>query len=366
MKNWKTVFGVLVSVGLYAATAFSGESAEPNVTVVSASGSVKLRTAELTTPEQWPLAAAMLKEQPQLDAVLVRYPNARYTGIVASQDAPLDVLFIDSDGQVRGILETLDDNFFHGFEKPVIAMLCLRAGAVARHKMARGNLVLLGTGAFAATAPGSAKETLANLKDAESRLRKAAARNSRSALELGALYLEQRDFEKAKRVFSEQVAKKGDASSRIGLAMALSGMGEVERSIQMLIDVVQSDDSNEEAYLNLARIFRYVRKVDAIVAVLAAGVSAHPELLSLRLELAKLYLENGKLNVAAQILDAGIFNAGAVDKAKLARVRGDVYLREGALSDAAASYAAYLDVFPSAPHAAELRLFIARHRKGDE
>lgn len=341
------------------------QSQSPRIKIVSATGTVDIDVQLMSIPEQWAVApqALMSLGTNGPEGVLVKYPFARHVGFVANRSVPMDVLFVTEDGQVRGFFENVTDSEYHGFDKPVIAVIFVHGGVVKKNSIQRGNLVVSQGFSLAPTVNSSLAVQDDFRSGVEKKMKRSAEKSVRVSAELGAFYLEQRAYQKAQAVYRKWLSiDPNNTVSQIGLAMALSGMGEVDKAIEKLGEVISRDGTNEDAYFHLARIFRHVKKVDAIIAILASGVASHPEMIGIRLELARLYIELGNLPNAASILNSAP-TTNQKDSARIARVRGDIHLRNGDMAGAAAAYRIYLAMFPSAPHASELRLFISRHHE---
>lgn len=340
------------------------------VKVITAQGANTFNVQLALTPEQWEKAPILRGEKGGKKNAwgnIAKYPYPRYVGFNHQLgQASVDVLFLNVEGQVVGVFENIGDGGFHGYAKEAIAVFYLPAGAVQEYGISKGNLLIPGGFGFAPTVQMPKQKDADGKRKLEKELIGEAKSRLCSKLELGEFYLETKAYDLAVKIYQRALKDTPvDLSAQMGLAIAFAGAGKVEQAIEQFVKVIETDGTKVEAYLHLALIFRYAKKVTAIFTVLANGIARYPKLLPLRLELAKLYIQAGKNKDAKLLLD----KAPIIDKtqeAKIARIKGDILLREGEMSQASAQYVKYLTVYPSAPHAAELRLFIARHQESQK
>ncbi|MBN2715668.1 MAG: hypothetical protein JXX14_07415 [Deltaproteobacteria bacterium] len=338
-------------------------AAEYTMTLVSAGGKVDVTVDVWTAPERWDSLSLPEQRGDVQTGRLVVFSGERYFWFRGNVTAPMDVLYLNTGRQVIGILENVTESSLRGICEPALAVLLLPGGFVARHQLAGGNLLVSEAFPLLVQTETTDKQRQAQLKVMLQKLSRAANVNAAAANDLGACYLSHRMFSQARLLYQRRSRlESGSPASKVGIALAAAGEGQLDEAMQLLLDVIASDSAYVDAYLHLARIFQRLNKGDAVAATLASGVSKHPELLALRLELARLYIRNGIPAQGVALLESAP-KGSLADAATVSRVMGDAYLRQGDAAKAAAAYLHYLDVFPYAPHGAELRLFIARHRR---
>ena len=360
---------VLYIVGLFALVPSMAAANVTEITIITAKAPVNLKVEWWTAPEKWDDLTLTKDEELGNSGRLIVMPGERYFWFHGVSGRARDVLYVDANRQVVGILENVNDNGLHGVCEPSLAVVLLPAGFVEQHGIGKGNLIVSEKEPLRLHTMTSDRQLRTELSVMLKRLSRSASTNSRSTQELGECYLSHRMYTDAVMLFERAIRKGSDVKvSRIGLAVALAGTGKYETAMNALISVIEEDSTNVDAYLHLARLFQKVKKIDAVVATLANGVKQHPELLTLRLELAKLCVRIGMLDDAASVLhDAPLSSSKdpAADAAAISRVTGDIHLRRGEMTMAAKAYQHFLKVYPNAPHGAELRLFISRHAGGE-
>ena len=333
--------------------------ARGHIDIVTAGAVASVDVWVWTTPENWVYPDISTPVKEAAAAGIAIFPSERYYWFEGNPEAPMDVLYLNGERQVIGILERVSGGI-HGVCIPAQAVVFLPAGMVAQYHMRQGNLVVSPDDSITILPKPTTEDPAKALGSMIHRLKRSARLYEKAGVELGECYLENRMYGDAISLFEKQLQKKARTDAKVGLALALAGAGRLDESVQQLAAVIDSDDDSQEAYLHLTGIFRRMNNLEGTVTVLKAGLQKHPERLELRLELAKVYLQIGNLPAAAVVLENAP-NTSVPDGAMISRVMGDVYLRQGRMVEAATAYQRYLAVYSSAPHAAELRLFIARH-----
>lgn len=333
--------------------------ARGHIEIVTAGAVAPMDVWVWTTPEQWVFPDIPPAPTAAAAAGIAIFSSERYYWFEGNPESPMDVLYLNGERQVIGVLERVSSGI-HGVCTPAQAVVFLPAGTVAQYQMRQGNLVVSPDDSVTVLPKPATEDPRKALGAMIYRLKRSARRYEKVGLELGECYLENRMYGDAISLFEKQLQKKVSTDAKVGLALGLAGAGRLEESVQQLAEVIDSDDDSPEAYLHLTGIFKRMNNLEGTVTVLQAGLQKHPERLELRLELAKVFLQIGKLSAAATELENAP-NTSAKDGAMISRVMGDVYLRQGRMVEAATAYQRYLAVYSSAPHAAELRLFIARH-----
>ncbi|MBN2530224.1 MAG: tetratricopeptide repeat protein [Deltaproteobacteria bacterium] len=351
---------------LYASAVVAAADDAKRITIVTADAALQQNALLWTTPEQWNTPVLPGGTDSDDWVGVAKFSGERYYWFKGSADVQMDVLYVDANRQVVGMLEQVEDTSVHGVCKPVLAVLFLKGGSIRRHGFQTGNLVVPEHWDLEVQTATDEKELTLQLGTMKTKMARFATGSVDAHLELGECFLAQREYTHAQSayeaVLQQALTIQDKTDVMIGLAKTLAGMGKVDEAIKMFAAVIEKDSRNVTAYLHLARIFRSVKKVEGIVATLATGIERHPELIALRMELAQLYIQTNQVEKAMGLLNEAPSKTKK-ERAQLSRVMGDAHLRRGDMAAAAESYALYLRFHPSAPHAAELRLFIARHRK---
>jgi tetratricopeptide (TPR) repeat protein len=278
----------------------------------------------------------------------------------------VDALALSADGQVLAAYRNLTGDGPRAHATKVNAIVFARSGSDALKKVEEGHLVLCRGFSLTPTDKEAPDRRAMASRRARvvSQLLSGGPADGAALGDAGAMYLAADDFAAAERSYRRALRTGRQAHWLTGLALAQAGAGDVEQALVTFSEVLDTWPDYLPAYRHLERLLRLLDKPALIVSMYRNGMARRPDLLALRLDLARFYLSAGQPETAAALLDDA--PSDPISMAHTARLRADIALRTGDPKKAAAFCRQYLDAFPNAPRAAELRLFIARHRNAAE
>jgi len=364
-KPSQTPLAVIVAALLAPALTARAET-ETGVTVVTAVEAAAFDVRLLDTPEAWArLETEAAKLQGGLGLCLV-YPTPRYPVLTLGEAGTgLDVLLVDETHHVTEVVERPSPKTAVAAVEPVVAVLLLPSSATASRDFAIGNLVVPNGFRLQSVVAKEDRESLkrASFAKALEKMSRAARRGDpQTLLNLARLELAGKDPGAAARTLRRIPEAQRTARALLVAAEISRAQRRQDEALGTLRQALAkaSDDPNvlHETVRALVAMGRPREAVDLLSRLSAADATAA----ALRIELAELYMASSSFGEAERVL-ADFESHDAKSRARVNRLLGDVHLRRGEMAAAAACYAVFLEVFPIAPHASELRAFVARHRK---
>ncbi len=160
---------------------------------------------------------------------------------------------------------------------------------------------------------------------------------------LGRWMLAQRDFEAAKSLAEEtiELAKDNDDAHRL-LGHALLNLGEPEAAINSFTTAIGLNPNEPEYYMALARTHIVAGDREAAQDTIAAGYEINPGHLQTALLFAQVKVNSGDIEAAQQIADE--LEKAHPDNSMPLALQGELLLRSGKASDAAAKYEQALEI----------------------
>jgi len=330
--------------------------------IVTPEKTIELSVRFARTPEEWDRGLQdipVLKENESMGFLFPR--EGIYTFTPKGVRFPIDILLINKSGRIIHIFEELSGDRYYAYPLPVLAALETSGGFAASHGIMTGNHVQFREMDFVPREP--ARDRGPDIETAVGRL-KTNIRNYPddpvSKEQLGTFYLGVGEDEKAEMIFQDLLKEKETPERLNWLGMARANRRQWQEAEQLFQRARDMDPYYHESYKNLIRLYRFQQNLAGVTAQLAGAVERHPDLLEIRLDLARIYLETGEIAAARTVLLSAPEPSDS--RAMLARVMGDVYLRLGDHSRAADEYLMYLQQCPYDLHAADLRAFITVHK----
>ena len=160
---------------------------------------------------------------------------------------------------------------------------------------------------------------------------------------LGRWMLAQRDFEAAKGLAEEtiELAKDNDDAHRL-LGHALLNLGEPEAAVSSFTTAIGLNPNDPEYYMALARAHIVAGDREAAQDTIASGYEGNPGHLQTGLLLAQVKVNSGDIEAAQQIADE--LEKAHPDSSTQLALQGELLLRSGKASEAAAKYEQALEI----------------------
>ena len=333
------------------------------ITAVTPSHSRDMAAHVFRTPEEWQRGAGVLVDIPEDEAVVLLFPTARWFVFSAGRlPFAVDALALSADGQVLAAVRHLTGDGLRAHATPVNAIVFARSGSDVLQGMEEGHLVLARGFSLKPTDrdPADHRSMASRRARAVAQLLSGNRSDGAAPADAGAIHLAANDFAAAQRCYRRALRTGRQADWLTGLALAQAGAGDVEQALVTFSQVLDAWPDYLPAYRHLERLLRLLDKPALIVSMYREGMARRPDLPALRRELARFHLSAGQPEIARKVLDE-VVETDPLSLAHTARLRADIALRTGDPEKAAAFCRQYLDAFPNAPRAGELRLFIARH-----
>lgn len=347
---------------LVAGRASAGGESKPTVTLVSSKGAVTLQVTVARTPESWSDGPGVTGALREGEGLVLLFPRVRIQAFTARGLAlPADAIGIDETGHVAWIMEDIAGDRFRASPVPVAAILFAHGGLCEELSVSRGNL--LRARGFSLRPKDRAREETDGLDEALEALTRSAKANATdpdALLELGAFLTGVQEASKAIPTLRKALAMEESPRAHAALGDALMSLGEREKAEEHYRAAVRIDPGFVPAFGKLSLIMRRRGDADEIEALLLDTIERDPDLLEARLALARLRMSAGDWGAARSALEPAL--ADRSKRPDAMRVLGDIELRQGNTLAAADAYIEYLEAYPSAPHAAELRAFILVHK----
>ena len=337
-------------------------SGDAEVLLITSRQSVALKVKVARTPEEWSRGLEGVESLEEDEAFLYLFPRETiFTFSTRDVGFPIDAIFVDKTGHVESMQENVHGDRNHASPSPHLAILQTRTGFCEKNKVEKGNLI------FSEDINLKPRERTSNLEEEAAAARRLLEKSARALprdpdaqFELAMFHSGRKDYLEAEKAFRRSLDIKSDVRALVGLGDALAGQGKPQEAQEQFQKAVEMDPSHMQAYTRLVRMLLVAKNNTKVVEMLEEAVRTHPDILELRLHLARTYLSTGDLDDAQKVLAPVLDDLALGPDAR--RVLGDVHLRRGEMEKAAECYIEFLTVYPSAPHAAELRTFILVHK----
>jgi len=347
---------------LVAGQASAGSESKPTVTLVSSKGATTLEVTVARTPEAWSAGPGALRGMKDLEGLVLLFPRVRIQAFTTrGLDRPVDAIGIDETGHIAWVMDDVSGDRFRASPIPVAAILFAHGGLCEQMSASRGNLIR--SRGFSLKPKDKAREKTDGLDEALEALTRSAKANAKdpdALLDLGVFLTGVQEASKAIPTLRKALAMEESPRAHAALGNALMSLGEREKAEEHYWAAVRIDPGFVPAFGKLSLIMRRRGDADEIEALLLDTIKREPDLLEARLALARLRMSAGDWGAARSALEPAL--ADRSKRPDAMRVLGDIELRQGNMLAAADAYIEYLETYPSAPHAAELRAFILVHK----